>query len=90
MTFLRSVAGYTRKRQIRNTKIREELNIFNLNAKIIKSTSQWKYHMQRMEGRRILKTIITHSPKRKRNRKPTVKLEGSAYSSRGMNRPSMA
>jgi hypothetical protein len=39
MKFLRSVAGYTRKDQIINTKIREELNIFNLNAKIIKSRS---------------------------------------------------
>jgi hypothetical protein len=34
---LRSVAGSTRKDQIRNTKIKEEVNIFNLNAKIIKS-----------------------------------------------------
>jgi hypothetical protein len=34
-----SVAGFTRKGQIRNTKIREELNIVNLNAKIIKSRS---------------------------------------------------
>jgi hypothetical protein len=39
MKFFRSVAGYTRKDQKRNTKIREELNIFNLNAKIIKSKS---------------------------------------------------
>jgi hypothetical protein len=37
MKFLSGVAGYTRKYQIRNTKIKEELIIFNLNAKIIKS-----------------------------------------------------
>jgi hypothetical protein len=68
MKSLRSVAGYTRKDQIRNTKIREELNIFNINAKIIKSRSQWKYyHVQRMEGRRILKKILTYNLKRKRN-----------------------
>jgi hypothetical protein len=36
--FLKRVAGYRRKDQIRNTEIREELNIFN--AKIIKSRSQ--------------------------------------------------
>jgi hypothetical protein len=35
MKFLRSTAGHARKGQIRNTKIREELNIFKLNAKII-------------------------------------------------------
>jgi hypothetical protein len=51
MKFLRSVAGYIRKDQIENTKIREELNIFNLNAKSIKSRSQWKNHVQRMEDR---------------------------------------
>jgi hypothetical protein len=35
--FLRSVAGYSRENQIRNTKIREELNISNLNYKILRS-----------------------------------------------------
>jgi hypothetical protein len=67
MKFLRSVAGYSRKGQMRNTKIREELNISNLNAKIIKSRSQWKYHVQRIEDRRIPKEILTYSPKRKLN-----------------------
>jgi hypothetical protein len=77
MKFLRSVAGYITKGQIRNTKIREELNIFNLNAKIIKSRPEWKYHLQRMEGRRIAKKILTHEPRRT----PTVKevLRGNRY-----------
>jgi hypothetical protein len=52
--------------QIRNTKIREELNIFNLNYKIIKSRSQWKYPVQRMEDRRTPKKIITYTPRRRR------------------------
>jgi hypothetical protein len=65
--FLRSAAGCIKKDQIRNTKIREELNIFNLNAKIMNSRSQWKYHVQRMEDRRILKKILTCNPKRRLN-----------------------
>jgi hypothetical protein len=49
--------------EIRNIKIREELNIYNLNAKIIKSRSQWKYHVHRMEYRQIPKKILTYNPK---------------------------
>jgi hypothetical protein len=41
MKFFRSVAGYTRKDQTGNTKIREELNILNLNNKILISRSKW-------------------------------------------------
>jgi hypothetical protein len=67
MKVLTSIAGYTRKDQIRNTKIREDLNILNINNKILKSRSQWKYHVQRMEDRRILKKIPTYNPKRKGN-----------------------
>jgi hypothetical protein len=65
MKFLRSVAGYTRKDQMRNTKIREELNIFILKAKIITSRSQRKYHAQRMEDRRIVRKYLTRDPKTK-------------------------
>jgi hypothetical protein len=67
MKFLRCVAGYTRKDQVRNTKIREELNIFNLNSKILKSRSQWKYHMQQLEDKWILKKILSYNPKRRKN-----------------------
>jgi hypothetical protein len=38
--FLQSVADYTQKDQLRHTEISEELNIFSLNSKIIKSKSQ--------------------------------------------------
>jgi hypothetical protein len=82
---LRIVAGYTRKDQVRNTKIGEELNIFNLNNKVLKSRSH------ATTGRRISKKILTCNPKRRKNIKtPTVKTEGPAYSSRGKNRPQMA
>jgi hypothetical protein len=62
--FFRNVADYTMNNQIRNTKVREELNIFNLNAKIIKSISQWVHHMQRMKDEFRRNFII--QPKRKR------------------------
>jgi hypothetical protein len=67
MKFLRSVAGDTRKDRIRNTKIKEELSIFNLNDKIIKSRSHWRYHVHRMEGRRTPEKILTYDRKRKGN-----------------------
>jgi hypothetical protein len=63
---MRSVAGYTRK-ETRNTRVREELNIFNLNDKIIKSSSQWKNHVHRMDGTRFPKKILTQNRKIKRN-----------------------
>jgi hypothetical protein len=58
---------YTKKDQIRNIKIMEELNILNLNNKIKKSRSQWKYYVLRMEDRRIRKKILTYNPKRRLN-----------------------
>jgi hypothetical protein len=44
VTFLRSVKGYTRKDQIRKTKIMQEPNVSNLSNKILKSGSWWKYY----------------------------------------------
>jgi hypothetical protein len=41
MKFLRSVAGYTRNGQIKITKIKEELNIFNLNYKVLDWWQFW-------------------------------------------------
>jgi hypothetical protein len=49
----------------RPDKIMEELNM--LNANVIKSRSQWKYHVQRMEDRWIAKKILSYNPKRKQN-----------------------
>jgi hypothetical protein len=87
MKFLKGVAGYTRKEQMRNAKFRESLNIFNLNAKIIKSRPQWKYHVQGMEDRRIANKMLTYKTKQTAL---TVNMKGSAHSSRGRNRPHMS
>jgi hypothetical protein len=60
-------AVYTRKDQIRNTGIREEPNILNLNNTILNSRSQWKNHFIRLEDRRIPKKGLTYNTIRRRN-----------------------
>jgi hypothetical protein len=78
MNFLRSVAGYKRIDQMRNSKIREELKIFNLNDKILNFRSQWKNYVLRMEDGKIPKKI---QPKRKKGyRMSAMKMEGPVYS----------
>jgi hypothetical protein len=75
---LLSVAGYTRKEQIKNTKIKEKRNIFNLNNKILKSRSQWQYHILRMEHKTYSgKNNVNTAPQKKtKHRAPTVKWRG--------------
>jgi hypothetical protein len=53
MIRFRDVAGYSMNDHIRNTEIREELNIFNLINKIVKYRSPWKCKVLRMENRQI-------------------------------------
>jgi hypothetical protein len=78
---LEGCISYTRKDQIGTIIIREELNTFNLNNKILKSRSQWKYRVQRMEDKLIPKKILTQTKKKIKHRTSTVKMEGPAYSS---------
>jgi hypothetical protein len=59
MKFFRSVAGYARKDQTINTKIGEALNVLNLSNRTLKYRSHWKYHVLRMQDRRIPKKILT-------------------------------
>jgi hypothetical protein len=66
MTFLKNVAGYKMTDQIRNSKIREKLNIFNSNDEILHFRSLWKNHVLRMEKGRIPKKILTYNPRRRR------------------------
>lgn len=59
-----SVAGHRMNDKIRNTKYREELNIFILINKIVKSSSACKCNVLRMEERRIPpKIYLTHNPR---------------------------
>jgi hypothetical protein len=78
MKVLRSVPSYTRKNQ-RNAIIREEPNIFNLNAKIIKSRSQWKYRAGNGRQTYSEENSNVQPEKKMKHRTPTVKMEGSAY-----------
>jgi hypothetical protein len=45
MAFLRYIAGYTRKDQVRNKNIRQTLNIFNLNDRIQHNKKNWYEHI---------------------------------------------
>jgi ribonucleotide reductase alpha subunit len=91
MNVLRSVAGYTRRGQTRNAKIWKELNIFDLNNKILKSRSHWKYHVLQIKKQMNFKENVNIQPKHEtKHRAPTVKTDGPTSYSRGRNRPSMA
>jgi multidrug efflux pump subunit AcrB len=78
MKFLRSVA---RKDQIRNTKIREELNI-KITMEISCATNGRQADSE--ENSNI------QQKKKTKHKTPTVKMEGSAYTSREQNRTCMA
>ena len=50
MRFLRKVKGCTRRDQIRNDVIREELNIYSVNEKVEEYKENWKAHLKRMNN----------------------------------------
>jgi hypothetical protein len=60
MEFLKCVAGYTLKDQVRNDNIRQQLGIFNLNDTIQQNKKNWHEHILRMDPRRI--TILQYKP----------------------------
>jgi hypothetical protein len=63
LKFLRNVAGYTLKDQIRNTVIRNELKIFSVNNRIKKNRLNWIHHVGRMEPERIPKQLMDYTPR---------------------------
>lgn len=70
--FLRFVAGYTLFDHKRSVDIRTELNIFNVNKKIIKYRNNWKEHLNNMEEITTPIILLNYKPKygRRRVRRP--------------------
>jgi hypothetical protein len=67
MRLLRRAAGYTRWDHKRNEDILTELQISQITEFIYKYRKNWKEHVDRMSSDRILKMILKHQPKEKRN-----------------------
>jgi hypothetical protein len=63
MKFLRNVAGYTLKDQIRNTVIRTELTVFSVNNRIQNNRLNWIHHVGRIEPERIPKQLMDYTPR---------------------------
>ena len=71
MQFLRSVIKYKRIGQKRNSRIREELNVFKLNDKILEYRTNWENHVlimeeSRRQDKKIPRSILFYKPRNKR------------------------
>jgi hypothetical protein len=62
MKFLKRVAGYTLRDEVRNTAIREELQIFNTGERIQSRKIEWHEHLSRMEQQRIAQQVMFYKP----------------------------
>ena len=60
--FLRRVSGHTLRDHIRNTTIREELHIYDLNDKIADMKVQWLQHIDRMDPEILTKQVLHYTP----------------------------
>lgn len=58
MRFLLAVNGCTLLDMRPNTDIREELQIFSIEERVIDYKRQWKGHVERMEYQRLLKRVM--------------------------------
>ncbi|PSN38586.1 hypothetical protein C0J52_26011 [Blattella germanica] len=67
MRFLRRVSGHTLWDHIRNTTIREELHIYDLNDKISDMKIQWLQHIDRMDPERLTKQVLHYIPTGRRS-----------------------
>ena len=62
MKFLRRVAGLNLLDQVSNNDIRNSLEIFNLNERIIDNKERWHAHIQRMDPDRLTKKLLNYRP----------------------------
>jgi hypothetical protein len=60
--FLRRVAGYTLRDEVRNTIIRKELQIFNIGERVQSRKIKWHEHLSRMEQQGIAQQIMFYRP----------------------------
>ena len=68
MRFLRGVQGYRRIDRIRNSRIRDELQIIGIVSVRDKYKQNWIDHLERMEDPRLPKYALNYKPKGKRDR----------------------
>ena len=66
MSFIRSVAGYRLADRKRNTEIREELNMPELNSIINTYRDKWKAHLMRMDRNRLPNIMYRYRPNGRR------------------------
>jgi hypothetical protein len=62
MKFLRRVAGFTLRDEVRTITIREELQIFNIGERIQSRKIEWHEHLSRMEQQRIAQQVMIYKP----------------------------
>jgi hypothetical protein len=62
MKLLRRVAGFTLRDEVKNTAIREELQIFNIGERIQSRKIEWHKHLSRMEQQRIAQRVMFYKP----------------------------
>ena len=67
MKFLRSIGGYTKLDTERNSQVREELKVEEVNGIIIKYRESWKQRISRMGSDRFPKVALLDQPKWKRS-----------------------
>ena len=66
MRFLRRIFGVTRMDQVRNTLIREAINVEPLLLWVEKSQLRWRGHVERMSSERLVKLIFVAEPEGRR------------------------